>query len=711
MNTTNLEMAQITIETFGGFICLMLAIIIMMNGHERKSWRLLKWMFFSTAGIFFMEACAYVFRGNTDQFSLIMTRFSNFIVFSLNLTLGALFINYMYALLQEKGVTCGKVYKHIVYVCLVICFLILVTNLFSDWMYYFDEENFYHRNVGWYVYTVLNLICILTSSVMCIRHRRNLRKIMLAALLFYAFAPIIAIILQTFIYGISITNVGIFVALFLMLIVYLREWSRAKEGKEKERKSIEMVILFIIMTISMSASIISCIISIERISDKNSQSSSMMIAHMVSDSIENEFLRPIIVAETMSNDYSLKDYMKRSGEVSAQSVETEVSTYLDSIRTGFGYQMVFAVCDASKAYYTYDGISKYVDVERNDHDIWYKLFLEEGKHYDLDVDTDEANQWELSVFVNTEVTDENGNFLGVCGVGVKMTSLQALLKQFEEEYNVKIDLIDKTGLIQVDSDAKRIEQEYLDHTYLDKVGSDEFYYQEGTKTSLMTKYMEDLDWYLVVEDCNPDKINVAELVTSSVIIFMIGLLMMGIVFSVIVIREKKASKELREKRRISITDDMTGLFNRRAYEEDCTKILETESLPRVTMIMMDLNGLKTVNDTYGHMAGDELVIGAAKCMVTAMSGYGKVYRIGGDEFVALLECTESQRKDMLCTFDHMTANWKGSYPCELSISKGVVVGKEHEELTFEEMKALADQLMYEDKAEYYRRTGKVRREI
>lgn len=704
MNITNLEMTQASIEIFGGFICLMLAVIIMMNGHERTSWKLLRWTFFLTAVIFFSEACAYIFRGNTDRFSIFMTRSSNFTVFFLNIVLSGLFIYYMYSMLQEKGVIPSKIYRNIVGICVLSDSIILVTNLFTKWMYYFDEANYYHRNTGWYIYTVLNLICILTSSAMSIRYRKAVRKTMLAAQLFYAFAPVIAIIVQTFIYGISITNIGIFTALFFMLLAYLKEWGRTKE--RKERKSIEIVVLFIIMTISMSASLISCIVSIEHISAKNSESNSMLIAHVVNDGIENKFIKPIIVAETMSNDYSLKEYMKKSGAGSPEAVEQEVASYLESIRNGFGYSMVYAVCDASKAYYTYDGISKYIDTKEDEHDIWYKQFLEKGKHYELNVNTDEANHWELSVFVNTEVTDENGNFLGVCGVGVEMTELQNLLRQYEETYNVKIDMIDKEGLIQVDAEAKRIEQEYLDNSYLEHVGSGEFYYEEGAESSRMTKYMADLDWYLVVEDYDPDKMNLAELITSSIIIFVIGLMMMGIVFSVLSIRERKASRELMERRKISLTDDMTGLFNHRAYEEDCRKILETNSVPRITLIMMDVNGLKKVNDTYGHMAGDELIIGAAKCIQTVMGEYGNVYRIGGDEFVALLECTGNQLNDMLQTFEHMTAGWKGTYPCELAISKGVVVGEKHGNLTFDEMKELADKLMYEDKDAYYRRKGR-----
>ena len=701
MSITILEMAQATIEIFGGLICIMLAVIIIMNGYKRDSWKYLKWMFFSMSLILFSEAASYISRGNTDTFSILMNRGGNFIVFLLNIVMINLFIRCMYSLFGERGENPSANYKKLVWICSTISFLILVTNLFTKWMYYFDQANYYHRNVGWYVYTLFNLICIIIGFAMCIRYRKAVKKRMLAALLIYAMSPIISITLQMFIYGISITNIGVFIALILMLLVYLREWSRTKERKDKERRKLDMIVLFIIMTISMGAALFSCLVSIHRIAARNSENNSMLIAHMVKDSVENEFLKPIIVSETMANDYSLKEYMKKSSNNSPESVEKEVASYLDSIRTGFGYPMVYVICDASKAYYTCDGICEYIDIENNEQDAWYKRFVEEGKHYDLEVDTDVVNHWDLSVFVNTEITDENGNYLGVCGVGIEMTTLQDYIKRYEEKYDVKINLMDKEGLIQIDSDIELIRRDYLDTSYLDKVDSNDFYYEKGEESSRMTKFVEALDWYLVVEDCNPEKISVMELTTTSIIIFLIALMMMGIVFAVIMIRERKTSKELRERRKISITDDMTGLFNRRAYEEDCLKIQEADLVSRTTLIMMDLNGLKMVNDTYGHMAGDELIIAAAKCVQTSMGKYGKIYRIGGDEFMAFIECNSDQLNDMIHTFEHVVNSWKGNYPCKLSISKGIVVCKEHEDLTFDEIKELADKLMYEDKNKYY----------
>ena len=147
----------------------------------------------------------------------------------------------------------------------------------------------------------------------------------------------------------------------------------------------------------------------------------------------------------------------------------------------------------------------------------------------------------------------------------------------------------------------------------------------------------------------------------------------------------------------------------RGFEADCEKIKKDQNLIEYVLIMMDLNGLKAVNDNLGHEAGDELIIGASKCMKNAFSNLGRTYRVGGDEFVLLLKGTREEAQDAVKTFDYLTENFQGNLISELSVSKGVVVCSEHTELNLEEIIALADKLMYADKDEYYRRTGKDRR--
>lgn len=100
---------------------------------------------------------------------------------------------------------------------------------------------------------------------------------------------------------------------------------------------------------------------------------------------------------------------------------------------------------------------------------------------------------------------------------------------------------------------------------------------------------------------------------------------MGSIFIIIAFREHSATKVLNEQRKASLTDELTGIFNRRAFEQDSQKIQEKGNLLEFTIIMMDVNGLKTVNDSYGHTAGDDLIIGTAQCILEAMNPYGKIY--------------------------------------------------------------------------------------
>lgn len=253
---------------------------------------------------------------------------------------------------------------------------------------------------------------------------------------------------------------------------------------------------------------------------------------MISGAVENSFMRPITVSETMSKDFIMKKILNVNTREEAKATEQEGIEYLNSIRNGFGYSMVFAVNDASKAYYTCDGISKYIEPETNDQDIWYKVFMERDtdKPYLLDVDIDQVNNWALSVFVNTAVYDDHGRYIGLCGVGVDMTELQRLLERYERIYDVKIALINSEGLVQVDTDAVNIENSYI------KIDSPEFYtdgecyYEVGKNVSRTITYIDDLGWYLVVQNNSSSVSNVYSLLIPSVICMAAGVLLICAIF-------------------------------------------------------------------------------------------------------------------------------------------------------------------------------------
>lgn len=174
----------------------------------------------------------------------------------------------------------------------------------------------------------------------------------------------------------------------------------------------------------------------------------------------------------------------------------------------------------------------------------------------------------------------------------------------------------------------------------------------------------------------------------------------------IIDEEKKQEQRLIKKTQ---TDELTGLYNRRAYEED---IYEHNDIPDegdFVYVSLDVNGLKLVNDNLGHTAGDELIIGACQCMKTSLEPYGKLYRIGGDEFVAILLCSAKEAEPILQSFDDTIKNWKGELVDSLSISYGWVSREEEPKASVRMLGAIAEERMYNSKSEHYKKMGVDRR--
>lgn len=159
--------------------------------------------------------------------------------------------------------------------------------------------------------------------------------------------------------------------------------------------------------------------------------------------------------------------------------------------------------------------------------------------------------------------------------------------------------------------------------------------------------------------------------------------------------------------RISMTDDMTRLYNRRCYDEDLKVYAENGIPEELVLFSIDVNGLKTVNDTKGHAAGDELIKGAADCLSLTVGKHGKAYRTGGDEFMAIVltEEPEAIRKGIL----EKTTEWHGVYNEKLAMSIGYAVYKDASGCSMSDLEHKADADMYNEKERYYRENGIERR--
>ena len=172
---------------------------------------------------------------------------------------------------------------------------------------------------------------------------------------------------------------------------------------------------------------------------------------------------------------------------------------------------------------------------------------------------------------------------------------------------------------------------------------------------------------------------------------------------------RKNEIDLSEKQKLLETDVMTGLKSRFAYSNVLDKYENLDKLPdNLTAVVFDVNGLKRINDSLGHKAGDELVQGAGECLKKAFSDYGECYHISGDEFVALLEVDPEYLNEAMVGFNDIVASWRGEHIDSISVSAGYAVAKDNPG-NINNLISIADAMMYENKRSYYSKKENCRR--
>jgi diguanylate cyclase (GGDEF)-like protein len=96
---------------------------------------------------------------------------------------------------------------------------------------------------------------------------------------------------------------------------------------------------------------------------------------------------------------------------------------------------------------------------------------------------------------------------------------------------------------------------------------------------------------------------------------------------------------------LALKDSMTEIFNRNGLEKIYKLVSERKKV--FYIVMCDLDGLKKVNDKFGHLEGDKYIAATAKVMVETVGNKGYVGRIGGDEFAIILECEDTRETEQL----------------------------------------------------------------
>ena len=153
-------------------------------------------------------------------------------------------------------------------------------------------------------------------------------------------------------------------------------------------------------------------------------------------------------------------------------------------------------------------------------------------------------------------------------------------------------------------------------------------------------------------------------------------------------------------REAAVLDPLTGIANRRAFEARCQTLFETAGADvAMSLVLIDLDKFKNVNDTYGHLVGDEVLKGVVDRCRKAIRESDHLARLAGDEFVLLLPHTPPEEAMRVAdrlrhsVVEHPIATGKGPLP--VSVSVGVATWRIGDSL--QDLVERADRAMYVSK--------------
>ena len=385
-----------------------------------------------------------------------------------------------------------------------------------------------------------------------------------------------------------------------------------------------------LIIISFAVATVMSMISINHLVDEDMEYTARILSSNVHNAINKDLSKPIYLSQMMANDYLLESWLKKDKDYSEYRGE-KVVKYLKRLKETFKCDTIFVIDAKSGIYYTYTGVSKIVD-KKNEHDRWYYTFLDKNMQQDIEMDADEVHGYRPTVFVDARITDDNENLIGVCGIGVNLDTVQATISEFEKIHNIKISLVDTREPLPAYKEVEgEMANEIVAELISDKLNLTPYVYKKvGNNGYIVVKYIENMGWHLILQRENDEASDIfREILIDNVGIVLIILVIL-LIATIILIKQERSILEKQAN-----TDELTQAYNRKFFMSD----ENIESIPKdyVTMALLDVDNFKKVNDTLGHLKGDEVLIILVKKVKEQFGERGIVIRWGGDEFMILFD--------------------------------------------------------------------------
>jgi diguanylate cyclase (GGDEF)-like protein len=395
---------------------------------------------------------------------------------------------------------------------------------------------------------------------------------------------------------------------------------------------IVVLISLLIITLSISISFINYFVSLKS-TEKHLKTQSLPLSlDNIYTEIQKHIIEPYLVSSMMANDTFVQDWILND-EINNHKIQE----YLDAVKNKYGMFTTFLVSEKSGNYYTQDGLIEKIEKE-NPNNSWYFKFKHIQETHEINLDFNQNLSNSLIMFINYKIFNSKYSYIGATGVALKISYINDMLKMFRQKYHFKVFFLNEKGEI-VLSEKDYIPQNNIDELvnlkkYKSEIISKEslsFEYENNNKKYILnTKYIPELNLYLLVEA------KLEDFVSDVRDIFYINLffsLFITIVITVIIIYVvKKYNKKLEH---LADNDLLTNINNRRIFnlKLESSILVHQRHNQLMSLLFLDIDNFKDINDKFGHAIGDKVLIRIAKILKNNIRQTDLLARWGGEEFV------------------------------------------------------------------------------
>ena len=409
---------------------------------------------------------------------------------------------------------------------------------------------------------------------------------------------------------------------------------------QKSQKHFSALLIILLLSGFLVTSWLSYQVASNSIERHISNDSLPLTSDTIYSEIQHDLFRPIFISSLMAQDTFVRDW-KLNGETNPDPLVK----YLNEIKNKYGTVTSYFVSDESKNYYHPNGTLKRVS-ETDPIDNWYFSFKNTplDTEYEINIDHDTANPAIMTVFVNYKVYDYKNNFIGVTGVGLALNTVKQLIESYQQRYQRTVYFTNKTGDIKLHSDVfnsnthlnKRLNNNDLVQAIISTDAYSLSYKHKGNNIYLNSRFIKEFNWYLIVEQ---DAISSENKLTDA---FKVNILLSIIVTAgVLFIAHITFGRYQKKLIEMASIDKLSNILNRQAFEPIILNNLEQSKRNNspLSIILMDIDHFKKVNDTYGHLTGDEVIKYVAQACKSQIRECDAVCRWGGEEFIIMLAGT------------------------------------------------------------------------